>query len=430
MLGNISDEETNNLIYKISENVRKNLLGRSVVESELFPVTHYIHVACLILYDQSYQYNIIKEFSKKMSPEEIGRRSKTLAAYLNELYFNSFAMLYLHGRAMCIYDNIEKKKAGQKDIIVEPEEKKKQTKFLLDFWSRLCPNYRNDGKMTAEDGKICIISNDTVNSLLNEMKPAAREQVSKLKRAIGLLTSRNFLYSADCRAEIFEHGPYETGNEDELLIFKEFLNLHTGEDPFGFDEFLLPYQKTEVKSPYPNIIIGLTLKNMDKIQFTDWGTSFIEPSDFSNNITSIGLWTKELIHPKDIRYPDNLGKTIPLTFNALDELMEYSQKSLNEMYIKIAGWDLVEKTMAGVHVYTDFAGRFAPFAGMEKKWYWDWIQDVINNKQKSDLVSTKDVRRYIDGIGKYKHDLHPFLTRFFRSKGKRLKSPSYYKLQD
>ena len=60
MLGNMSDDEANNLIEYLSENIRKVLLGRCVVESQLFPVTHYISTACYILYSQGFQYKILK----------------------------------------------------------------------------------------------------------------------------------------------------------------------------------------------------------------------------------------------------------------------------------------------------------------------------------------------------------------------------------
>ncbi len=429
MLGNISDEKANELILTISENVRGNLLGRSIVDSQLFPVTHYIHVACLILYDQAYQYNLTSEFAKVISPEEIGRRNKTLGAYLNELYFNSFAMLYLHGRAQCIYDNIERKRAGEK-IIIEPEEKKKETKFLLDYWSRLCPNYRNDGKMTAEDGTIQCIPEEVIDPLQEDLAPASPESIKIIKRAIGLLTARNFLASADCRASIFEHGPYEVGSPHEKLIFKEFTDLYTDKNPFDLDRFMMDYQKTKVKSEYPNVIIGLKLKDT-KLTYNDWGTCFSEPSDYSNNIQSIGIWTKEQdIHPKNMRFPDKLGTLKPISIEMLDHLMNYCQKSLNEMFIDIAGWNKVRKIMAGVNVYTNFGAKFAPFAGLEKNWDWGWVNDVWKGQQNSDLVTTKDVLRYIEEIGKYREGLHPFLNRFFRARRKRMNDACYYFLQD
>lgn len=430
MLGNISDEETNRLIHIVSENVRNNFLGRSVVESELFPVTHYIHVACLILYDQSYQYKISKEVAKIITPEGIAKRNKTLASYLNELDFNSYAMLYLQGRAQCIYNNLERKAAGETGIIVEPDEKKKETKFIMDFWSRLCPNYRNDGKMTAEDGTIRCLPHYVIDDLRKDMIPIRPELIKKLKRAIGLLTSRNFLSSADCRSGIFEHGPYETDSSDEVLIFKEFSGLYTGNDPFGLNVYLMDYQKTETKSEIPNIIIGMTLKDMEKIQYNDWGTSFSEPSDFSQNITSLGLWTNELLHPKDMKFPNKLGNIKNLSPDIIDHLIKYCQNSLNEMFIKISDWDLVRKIMAGVNVYANFIARFAPFAGLEKKWDWGWVNDIPRGQQKSNLVNTNDVLRYIKEIGKYRDGLHPFLVRFFRPRRRRMQDSSYYPLQD
>ncbi|GAG76756.1 unnamed protein product, partial [marine sediment metagenome] len=113
------DEEVNELIVMFSNSVVKNILTRGVVESKIFPVNHYLGVACYILYDQSYQYNILKEVASKISPEDIAKRSKSLGSHLNHLGFYSLLMLYLHGRAEIIYDNLIKKKAGE-DIVVEP----------------------------------------------------------------------------------------------------------------------------------------------------------------------------------------------------------------------------------------------------------------------------------------------------------------------
>ena len=110
MLGDISDEETNELIGFFSKTFTGNIQAREFLESKLFPVNYYIGVACYILYDQSYQYNILKDVAKVISPEELARRSKTLCSPLNLLAFYSIAMLYLGGRATVIHDNLFKKK--------------------------------------------------------------------------------------------------------------------------------------------------------------------------------------------------------------------------------------------------------------------------------------------------------------------------------
>ena len=437
MLGNISDEETNGLIGLVSENVRTNLMSRSVIETKLFPVSHYIHVATYVLYDQAFQYNITKEILKIISPEELARRNKTVGSYLNQLAFNSFAMLYLHGRAQVIYDRIERKRHGESDIEVEPEEKKKELKFMLDYWKRLSPNYRNDGKMVVEDGTIQIIPQSLVDTLHQEMVPVGDrpELVKKIKRTTALLTSRNFLAQAECRAGIFEHGPYETENPDEKLIFKEFQLLYTGEElenlqnEYNLNIATLDHIKTKAKSPVANVIFGMILKDMQRLEYNDWGTCFCDPSDFTKNITSVGLWTKELVHPKDPRYtdPDTIKS---LSFDYLDPLMDYSQQAQTEMYLNIAKWEYLQKLMTGVNLYSNFIALFALYAGLENKWDWNWINDIIENKQQSDLVNTAEVRWYIDHLGEFPKGVHPFLSRFFRAKKKRLEDPCYYFLQD
>ena len=125
MLGDLSDEETNELIAMFSKSMVENIVIRDAsVESKIFPVNHYINVACYILYDQSYQYNILKKVASKISPETIAKRSKTLGSPLNQLAFYSIAMLYLQGRANVIHDNFYKKKKGEHNLIIEPETKK------------------------------------------------------------------------------------------------------------------------------------------------------------------------------------------------------------------------------------------------------------------------------------------------------------------
>jgi len=127
MLGDLSDEETNELIALFSKSMMDNIVVRSAsVETKIFPVNHYINVACYILYDQSYQYNILKKIANKISPEEIAKRSKTLCSPLNQLAFYSIAMLYLQGRGNIINDNLHTKTTSDQNIVIEPETKKKE----------------------------------------------------------------------------------------------------------------------------------------------------------------------------------------------------------------------------------------------------------------------------------------------------------------
>ena len=454
MLGDISDEEANELIALFSNSVMDNFLNRGMVESKLFPVTHYIHVACYILYDQSYQYNILKKVASKISPEDIARRSKSLGSELNQLGFYSICMLYLHGRAQVIHDNLSKKKAGEPNIIIEPEKKKKETKFILDFWKRLSPNYLNNGALTIEDKKIQCLSNDYINNLRDQMIPIGdnKEIINKLKQTMAHLTIYSFLSHAECRFAISEQGPYYFEGNSEPLIFKEFMDLYTGDKMFGLDMYgNMPFKITK-PAPIPNIIFGMTLKDMNKLEFNDWSTLFADPAEFSSNITSIGIWTKEQIHPKDLRYPHNLGDLKPLSLNILDELIEFAKSATKEFYIDLSKWSFIKRLMFGTNLYVNICAAFcARYAGIENDFNWTWAFDYVLDKPlKTDSVDKEKIKFYIEKLSKSiktgaeereatnlqitlleKYEgVHPFLARLFRRKKFHRIDPLYYYLQD
>ncbi len=433
MLGDLSDDEANELIEYFSKSMIGNIVIRDAsLESKIFPVMHYINVATYILYDQSYQYNILKKVAGKILPEEIARRSKTLCAPLNQLAFYSIAMLYLQGRAEVIHDNFYKKKTDP-NIIIEPEIKKKETKFILDFWRRLSPNYRNDGALTVENEEITFVSDDYINSLRNQMIPVNnnRELINKLRQTIAHLTIFNFLFQAECRAGISEHGPYYFEGNPDALIFKEFQFLYTGKKIFGIDFSEFIWQKITKPSPIPNMIFGMTLKNMNKIEFNDWGTLFADPAEWHSNITSIGIWTKELKHPKELRYPDNMGKLIPLSLNILDELIEFAKSGTKELYVDYSKWDFTKKLMLGTSNYANNCMALcAGYAGIENDFNWTWADDYATGKPfKTDLLNKEKITGYIEHLKRWKGG-HPFMQRVLRGRKIQKTDPFYYFLQD
>lgn len=430
MYGDISDEEANRLILLMENSIRKGLLGRTALESKLFPVNTYICVAQYILYDQTFQYNVVKRVIEKIRAEDLGKRCKTLGSYLNQLAFHAFAMLYLHGRASVIYDEIRENKSRATPEPLETEEQKHQTKILLDYWRHLSPNYRNDGYLLAEDAGdiIQILPQKIVEKFYSEMKPVQdRKFISNLKRTTALLTNYNFLFQAECRAGIFEHGPYSIEGNDEVIFFKEFQFLYSGDEIGGINvSQFLDHIKTEKVSPVGNVIFGFALRDMEEAHFSDWGTSFFKPPDYTENITAIGIWTKDYTHPKEYRWPDKLGSYTPLKFDILKELQDYAQNGLNELYMKIVGWDYLKRLMLGVNLYSNAIAFYTAYAGIEDEFEWTWPQDVLEDKQKNDLVNIADVKRYIKTLEKMPGGAHPFMAGYFRSKKRRMKAPTLY----
>ena len=390
----ISTEEANELIKMMSENVRVGLLARAAVESQLFPVSTYICIACHQLYDQSFQYNAFKEMVEKgdLDPREIGPKCKTVGSILNGLAFQAFAMLYLHGRGQCIYDW-----GGPEN---EPEEKKEETKFILDFFRHLNPNYRNDGKLLvdqSEDKNMRIIDKKLVETLRSEMFEATQEQIKKFKRIIALITNYGFLDKCECRMGIFEHGPYKL-DTGELLLFKEF-------------QFMLNQIRG---SPVSNLILAYKLKDMNSLLFNDWGTLFADPPDYSEHITELGMWTHRFMLPSQIKHPDKLGKNKPISWEMFEKIGTYSQKALEKLYIKIMDWDYERRCLTGARLYTNWVAGFALFG----------------KSLNLDMKTPEKTRAYIPVFRNYPDGAHPFIKRFQRPEAEQKKDPSFYLLAE
>lgn len=391
---NISTEEANDLIIFLSENVREGISKRAAIGSQLFPVSMYICIACQQLYAQSFEYNAFKHIVEEggVDPRKIGPRCKTVGSILNGLAFQSMAMLYLHGRGQSIYDW-----GGPEN---EPEEKKEETKFILDFFRHLNPNYRNDGLLLvseSEDKNMRVIDDRLIESLLDEMFEPTPEQIKKFKRNIALITNYGFLDKCECRMGIFEHGPYKLDN-GELLLFKEF-------------QFMLNKIKG---SPVPNLILAYQLKNMNSLEFNDWGTLFADPMDYSKHITKLGMWTHQLLMPLKIKYPNKMGKNTPISWETFDEVGKFSLESLKKLYLKVMKWDFERRCLEGSRLYTNWIAAYA----------------LHGTSMRLNLKTPEKTRSYIPIFQKYTNGTHPFMQRFQRPVKEQQEDPSYYLLAE
>ena len=390
----ITTEEANELISLLSENVREGITARAAVASQLFPVSTYICIACQQLYDQSFEYNAFKDMVENggVDPRKIGPKCKTIGSVLNGLAFQSMAMLYLHGRGQCIHDW-----GGPEH---EPEEKREDTKFILDFFRNLNPNYRNDGLLLvdqSEDKNMRILGKDLVESLGSEMFKPIPEQIKKFKRISALITNYNFLDKCECRMGSFENGPYEL-DTGAILLLKEF-------------QFILNQVRG---SPIPNLILGYQLKDMKSLKFNDWGTVFADPPDYSDHITALGMWTHQVLPPVNMEYPNKLGTNKPISFETLDKVGTYAQKALEELYRKVVTWDYERRCLSGVRVYTNWVAAFTLYGSMTN----------LNTK------TSEKTKSYIPIFKNYPGGFHPFMNRFKRPPKEQQADPSYYLLDE
>ena len=173
----------------------------------------------------------------------------------------------------------------------------------------------------------------------------------------------------------------------------------------------------------------MTLKDMNKLEFNNWGTLFADPTDFSSNITAVGLWTKEINHLKDLRYPNNMGNIKPLSLNILDELIQFAKVATKELYINLSKWNYIKKLMCGVALYANsILALCAGYAGLENEFNWTWPLDYAENKPLRVDLDKEKIKWYIEKLETTLY--HPFVPRIGRSLRTLKRDPYYYFLQD
>lgn len=384
----MNTSEANNLLMHLSEHIDNQVNKRGLVESQLFPVTAYICVSFYNTYDVLY--GILKEISKKTTPEKMGAESRKILSELQALSIFYIPLYYLPGRMGYIHRN-----GG--DPHSESELKQKETKFILDFWHRLASTYHRNGALCVEDagGKNLILNQNDLDWTLEHVKDISNEDAFKLRKTMANLELFSFLDECEARAKLHDHGPYKI-NKEEVLIFREISHLYAG------GELHFPWSETSVKAPYENIAFVMKVKNLEAT-VDNIATMTTEPPNFTKNITGAALFVRE----------GDLVK--PLNFDVLTTYNKYATEGNKELFKKFYKWDRRERLLAGVHAYCYGFARYTNFVDITKEINWKISEDTINTYVSEFLES----------------DYDPAIARFFRTKRQKKKEgPSLYLLPE
>ena len=381
-------KEANEIIAHASELIDYQVTKRGLLESQLFPVTAYICVSFYNSYDMLY--SILKKVSEKTTPEMIGKESRKILSEINALSIFYIPLYYMAGRMGEISRNNGDPKS-------ESEEKRNQTKFILDFWKRLASSYFPNGKLSVNDSnkKNIALNQPDFNWTLDQIVDVSKEQAINIKRTMANIELVSYLDECEARAKLCDHGPYKV-DENEILIFREILHLYDGGKPH------FSWSATKAKAPYTNIAFVFRLKNVE-VEFDEFVSVESNPVDFTENITGIALLTRD----KD--------KIIPLDFSVLEEFNNYAEKANKELFLRFSKWDRKQRLLAGAHAYCYGYARYTNFAGITDEINWDLSERTMN----------KYVPEFMES------DFDPGIPRFFRSKAKKKKEgPSLYLLPE
>ncbi|TFG12763.1 MAG: hypothetical protein EU531_10310 [Promethearchaeota archaeon] len=381
-------EEANKLIAKASELVDYQVSKRGLLESQLFPVTAYICVSFYNAYDMLYE--VLRKVAKKTTPEKMGKESRKILSEIHALSIFYLPLYYMVGRMGEISRN-------NGDPHSEPEEKREQTMFILDFWNRLARSYFPNNQLSVYDSNKTNIALDQpdIEWVKNRIYDVSSQEAKSIKRTMANLETVSFLDECEARAKICDHGPYELEN-NEKLIFREISHLYAGGKPH------FSWSETEAKAPYPNIAFAYRLKDVET-SFDDFATLETNPADFSDNITGIGVFTRE-------------GDSVkPIAFDVLSDFTDYAVKANKELFLKFSRWDRKQRLIAGAYAYSFGYARYTNFVGISDEINWDLTERTMN----------KYIPEFLES------DFDPGIPRLLRSKAKKKKEgPSLYLLPE
>ncbi len=338
-------EEINQQIAHISKVFSEIVLERSLLESKLFPVNAYICVGFYQTYHNLYK--VMKDVWSRITPEAMAAKSKDLLSPMQGLAV-SYQWLYY---SLARMGEIHNKYGG--DPAKEPREKQDEWRFLLENWYALATNYFSSGKPTiaASGYKNQALNESSIGWLKANLQPVTPDQVRSIRRTIGSIDLYAFIDECEARAKIINHGPYPTGNGEEIVV-AEYTNMYDGRG-----RLWLPWSATESKLPSSSLGIAMSLKGV-KTKFIDIGTMMTDPADYSSMVTGAVAYTK-------------VNGSIKVV--GLDELPAYAEAADNaqgELYMKFAEMDRKQLLLAGATAYWRCFARYTDFVGTTESVDW------------------------------------------------------------
>lgn len=345
----MNTRQTNEIINKLSGSTKNFIKSRTLLESSLFPVRSYMALGLYNLFEN--EYDLIREITKTASPKKIGKESKILNSEINQKTQFSIIVGYLVGREQVILDgNLED--YGGEDYDAE------KIKFLFDFWLKFSKAYRNDGNLLVEDSDetISLLDEKVVDEVNEKLIAADAKKKKKILRMAAFLQSFLYLANYESRGGVFNHGPYDVG--DEVLVIREF--IHIGKHTYG--------DVSQAPPPYSNIAIGMRLKD-SQIQINEVGTIQIEPVNYIDNITGINIFTRN-------------SSLEEINLNQADKISKSAKSNMTKLFMEINEWDRRRKIIAGALQYSDLTS-YAKIADIEyehsltERCYNDYLPEMM-----------------------------------------------------
>ena len=347
--------EANNSIQSIGDDTYWLCVTRTVQESKLFPVPAYMLLSYLCAY---YRYpTLLRKIEQRISPEEIGDRSRAMGGKFGSVASWAFPTFYLLGREMLINFGLLRPQDGAEDVV-----------YVMDFWRRYkLAQQREDGHLNAREfgQRVQLLPERTIQRFHGDMhRCAAGDRLHKAAHAFLATASQfGFLVSCESRVSLNNSGPYKLGDNREMIV-RDFSDLSQGDFPWldGIADDI----------PYNNLTVTMEVADCHFYLVDDWGSFESKPEFTAEKLVGVGLYTSDALTETFQPVGMDSAEQLAETFESLTDKLRVATV---ELWKRMSVWSRDQMMDAGAIVYFSFIKDFAHLAGVYEVDDWMTIDE-------------------------------------------------------
>ncbi|ODU05756.1 MAG: hypothetical protein ABS81_06645 [Pseudonocardia sp. SCN 72-86] len=350
--------ETNNYLRQLSDTTYWLCITRTVQESKLFPMNPYMLLSYLNTFYRLP--TLLREIDAATPAEELGDRAREVSLKVDTVNAAwGMPAFYLIGREMLMNWGL-----------LGPEDAVDDVVDVLDFSRRFNLAYhRNDGHMTNKEfgDRSQFLPERTLQVFeadLHGVTPGDRLHTAATK-LIAQLSQYAFLAHCECRIGIHTSGPYNFG-ENRQLIVRDFFELTEGDYPW--------LDGIATQLPHANLTIPIVFKDTNFNLMDDWASFEADPSYDASNIAAVGMYTSDALTDGYVPVGMDNADTLAETMESYREILN---QATADLWKRIASWSREQMIDAGALVYSSVAKDFAHLAGTYRQSDWFELDDRV-----------------------------------------------------
>lgn len=277
-------EGINQLLLSMGTKFRAEMARPATLAPRRFPVSQSFTLAAT--HDFLTFPSAVHRVLPRMTPEEVGQRSRKLSSPVSPLAIWLFGYHFLVGREALI-------DAG----FVRANTRAEKITQVLDYWSQVAFAHRGDGRLDNSDAGATnlFLPPAVVQTLYQALTPTDARIQRLVPEFWQIMEDYLFLLNAEARLGITDSGPYPL-NVERVLIVRDFFDLKGR---------YYPWREVVADVPYHSCSLAFTLDPVDfhSIEITDRSELLTSPPRYIDAIREIALLTSD----------DGSLRTLPFT---------------------------------------------------------------------------------------------------------------------